>query len=84
MNVKEIIIEKLKEIGADGLCDEDCGCSIDDLFPCYTCNLSNCVPAKLIKNPDQSEADYPEIFIPLSENTSKKTYEKVDDDTKST
>jgi len=53
MNVKDIVIEKLKAIGADGLCNIDCGCPIDDLMFCdygwmSTCKLSihDCVPAK--------------------------------------
>jgi len=34
MDVKDIIIEKLKVLGADGLAMSECGCSIDDLAPC--------------------------------------------------
>jgi len=45
MDCKEIIIAKLKELGADGLCCEDCGCSIDDLCPCGE-DCLDCVPAK--------------------------------------
>lgn len=52
MNVKEIIIEHLKKINADGLCTENCGCGIDDLFPCRE-DFSNCIPAKLGKCSDE-------------------------------
>lgn len=45
MTVKEIIIEKLKSMGADGLCCEDCGCGLDDLEPCSCINIDMCVPA---------------------------------------
>jgi hypothetical protein len=45
MNCKDIIIEKLKAIGADGLCTDGCGCGIDDLAPCESYYL-DCVPAK--------------------------------------
>ena len=45
MNVKQIIIEHLKSIGADGLCTDDCGCGIDDLAPCE-CWCPDCVPAR--------------------------------------
>jgi len=50
MNVEEIIIKALREMGADGLCSpEGCGCSIDDedFMPCgYTWHALQCVPAK--------------------------------------
>ena len=49
MNIKTIIEEKLKEIGADGLCSEgiSCGCGIADLFPCSSeSGIENCMPAK--------------------------------------
>ena len=38
MNVKDIIIEWLKDHDFDGLClpDEECGCCIDDLIPCVS------------------------------------------------
>lgn len=48
MTVKEIIINHLKNIGADGLCNENCGCGIDDLQPCCE-DFSTCVPAKRVK-----------------------------------
>lgn len=44
MNVKEIIIDYLKSHGYDGLCNDDCGCGIDNIAPCDECFLS-CVPA---------------------------------------
>ncbi len=45
MTCKDIIIAKLKELGADGLCCEDCGCGLDDLCPCGE-DCLDCVPAK--------------------------------------
>lgn len=50
MNVKEIIIEKLKSMNCDGLCNPDfrCGCSIDNLMPlipCFSLCLETCKPA---------------------------------------
>lgn len=46
MTVKDIIMAKLKEIGADGLCNRDmsCGCEIEDIPPCE-CPLMECEPA---------------------------------------
>lgn len=34
MNVKEIVIKYLNEHKYDGLYSEDCGCTIENLFPC--------------------------------------------------
>lgn len=49
INVKNIIIKGLEELGAVGLCNpaEECGCDIDDLAPCDCVNVEECVPAKL-------------------------------------
>jgi len=60
MKVKEIIIEKLKQLGADGLVNSEaeCGCDIDDLCPCDSYCL-DCEPA--IKKNINGEF----IFIPL-------------------
>lgn len=46
------IIQKLILNKADGLCNDDCGCGIDDLMPCGEIdNLRSCKPAKkYIKN----------------------------------
>ena len=47
MTVKDIVRAHLEAIGADGLAGEDCGCGLDDLFPCpRECSVSACVPAK--------------------------------------
>lgn len=39
--VQEIITIHLKQNGYDGLCNDDCGCLIDDLAPCGNISL-NC------------------------------------------
>lgn len=51
MNARNLLIEKLKEIGADGLYnggygEDACGCGLDDLVPCDCLNLGECQPAK--------------------------------------
>lgn len=52
MNVKEIVTEYLKVNGYDGLIGDECGCKLDDLFPCcdfgkdcepgYACPIKPC------------------------------------------
>lgn len=45
-------IDNLMQNGYDGLCNDDCGCGVDDLMPCGNIeNLRKCKPAKkYIKN----------------------------------
>lgn len=58
MNVKEIVIEHLKSIGADGLIsdpdfyvseDGQCSCSIENLMDCDGYCVGQCKPAKKVK-----------------------------------
>jgi len=46
-NVKDIIKAycSVHYPGADGLCNDGCGCSFDDLQPCSS-SCMHCVPAK--------------------------------------
>jgi hypothetical protein len=34
MNIKQIVEERLRKDGFDGLCCDGCGCRLDDLMPC--------------------------------------------------
>lgn len=42
MTVQEIVAEYLKNNGYDGLCNEDCGCGLEDFMPCVNSQLSVC------------------------------------------
>ena len=42
ITVKEIVKKYLKENGYDGLVGNECGCDIDDLFPCGLEGCENC------------------------------------------
>lgn len=70
MNVQGILIEKLKALGADGLCRESCGCGIDELIACCDGYMGDCVPA-LKTVATEGHAEYysceigDEIYIPL-------------------
>lgn len=59
MKAIEMVIAKLKEIGADGLCNNDCGCGLDDIAPCGNLSL-DCEAAKA--GPPTQE-DYEEYGI---------------------
>jgi len=47
-NAKKLLLQKLNEICAEGLCNPsgDCGCSISDLAPCGCLDLDNCFVAE--------------------------------------
>ena len=48
MTVEEIVKQYLKANNYDGLCGEECGCSLDDFMPCEdSCN--ECEPAHKAK-----------------------------------
>jgi hypothetical protein len=51
LNAWELLIIKLREIGADGLYNPygECGCGINDLEPCDNCDLSFCEAARYDK-----------------------------------
>lgn len=64
---RDILIEGLKAMGADGLCNpEECGCGLDDLCPCCGDPLG-CVPAK--KRPateeEKDEWEFDEWYDPM-------------------
>lgn len=64
--VKEIVIAALKEMGADGLCEGECGCGLDNLMPCETAPIW-CVPAKLVPVPDEYNDEYDKWYAPMTD-----------------
>jgi len=52
---REILIEALGEMGADGLVNEagECGCPLDQLCPLGDClDLDECIPGRFIASDD--------------------------------
>ncbi len=46
ITVKTIVADWLKDNQFDGLCNDDCGCGVDELFsPCTCFGGENCQPA---------------------------------------
>lgn len=54
VNVASIVRAWLKEHGYDGLYSpsEECGCGVDDLFPCGYCQEGECMPAYRYPDPE--------------------------------
>lgn len=51
MDVKAITLEYLKANGYDGLrCLDECGCQLEDLFPCGMAGVECCEPGYLQMN----------------------------------
>jgi hypothetical protein len=50
MTIGEMLRGWLVEHGFDGLCNSEfeCGCGLDDLFPCESC-FDDCEPAYLVE-----------------------------------
>jgi hypothetical protein len=42
--IVEMVAEWLTSNGFDGLCTEDCGCTIEDLMPCEEPSVYQCLP----------------------------------------
>ena len=40
--IREIVLKYLKENGYDGLCNNDCGCGLNDLMPCDGKSIGEC------------------------------------------
>jgi hypothetical protein len=45
MKLTDIVRVWIAEHGYDGLCNEDCGCTLDDFMPCDGWGLQFCIPA---------------------------------------
>jgi hypothetical protein len=47
MNIKSVVTQWLKDNNYDGLCNplNECGCGINDLFPCIGDDVLDCQPA---------------------------------------
>lgn len=62
-SVKEIVVDYLRKIGADGLCNPGscCGCGLDDFVPCGA-DMADCVPAKRVPVPEEEQGDYDEWY----------------------
>ena len=54
IEVRDMVFEWLNKHGYDGLCNEDCGCGIDDLMPCASW-FADCEPAYKVHPPEGSE-----------------------------
>lgn len=65
MTALEILKNQLEQMGADGLCIQDCGCGLADLAPCGEW-IGECVPAMAVEERILDVGEECEIiYIPL-------------------
>jgi|694.fasta_scaffold113884_5 hypothetical protein len=67
MKVLKLIAIQLKQMGADGLCNGECGCELGDLAPCVDW-IGDCVPAIAVKAYDEV-GEFETTYVPLTEAT---------------
>lgn len=48
MNCKKIVVTYLRDNGYDGLAGDGCGCSLDDLMPCWGEQIMECEPGHVV------------------------------------
>ena len=63
MTVLKLMAIQLRQMGADGLCNGECGCELGDLAPCNDW-IGDCVPAIAVKAFDE-EGERETSYIPL-------------------
>jgi hypothetical protein len=63
MTVLKLMAIQLRQMGADGLCNGECGCELGDLAPCED-YMGDCVPAIAVKAFDE-EGERETSYIPL-------------------
>jgi hypothetical protein len=64
MRVLDMIAIQLRQLGAEGLCNGECGCGLGDLAPCEDW-MGDCVPAIAVKAFDE-EGEFETTYIPMS------------------
>ena len=62
MRVLELVAQNLRHLGADGLCNGECGCGLGDLAPCEDW-IGDCVPAMAV-NTCNEEGECETGYIP--------------------
>ena len=62
MTVGEILKKYLQDNGYDGLAGDECGCKIDDLFPCESCDIYQCEPGYLVTKGSHPDYDFDDTF----------------------
>lgn len=59
MNVKTMVKNYIRQQGMDGLCNDECGCSLDDFAPCGDGPFPECEMARKLIKPKFGELRHP-------------------------
>jgi len=79
MNIKEIVIEHIKDNKFDGLVNTECecGCLLDDLMPCDDCWVGECEPAYKHSCKECDKKDDCRIVFNIHEGTDEDWYMRL-------
>lgn len=68
MTARKIVKLHVQRQGMDGLCNDDCGCGLDDFAPCGDGPYADCVVARKVVKPAEGDPEHPitheRIFCP--------------------
>ena len=70
MTVNQIIIDYLKTNSFEGLCNDDCGCGLEDLAPCDEMK-PECTPAYKCKCAAEGKCEHGHLGCYLEHKTDK-------------
>ena len=59
MDVRTIVKLHVQRHGMDGLCNEDCGCGLDDFAPCGDGPYPDCEVARKLVKPENGDLVHP-------------------------
>ena len=55
--VKQMVVKALTDMGADGLCNYECGCWLNDFLPCGDLSR-HCIAGKSVPASEEYKAEY--------------------------
>mgnify|MGYP006935473810 CR=1 FL=1 len=67
-SIRDMVTRELVRIGADGLCNADCGCLVGDLMPCGCPDYLYCIAGRRVPATDEHMANTADnwMIVPIA------------------